>query len=202
MGYTVKILGTLIFSCLVMQASVAKAALLIEPYVGYGSSNIDAHVKPVTGLPNGLDTDMSLTEVSIGSRLGILFESGFWVAADPQIGLAGMRKNYDGTQDAYTRTQVFADVGIDFGMLRLFAGYAPLNENKADGTISGGAGIKAGLGIQILSNVNLVAEYHSNTFEKFSGTEASGNINDNYDKFSETGFMVGVSFPFGQADRR
>ena len=181
-------------------SSESFASWVFEPYAGYSQGKTEGHFKPVAGLPDGADVGSKFSEISAGLKLGAKASSlGLWIAVDPELGLAGMDKSdSSGNSSPYKRTQVFADLGYDFSIIRAYIGYGLLNEQKDDDTkLSGGTAIKAGVEIGLATNVALLFEYHTNDFKEGSGTNGSFQVSDSYDSLKQSRFVVGLSLPFG-----
>ena len=194
-----------LISSSVILGTIARADLVIEPYFGYGMSNVKAHIKSSVAVPGGADTDSSGTELSAGARLGFKFPAAFWIAADPQFGFSGSYKQKEGDKDSsFSRTQVYADLGYDVSPVRMYLGYGLMNELKSGDTkYAGGQIYKAGLDVHMFSDVALNIEYHLNNFKDV--TDPSGNkyaMTDFFDKFDEQVFIIGLSFPIGMSTSR
>jgi hypothetical protein len=169
----------------------AKAALLVEPVVGYNFSKVDVE--------NGKNYS-SGTGPSFGGRLGYQ-NLGF------QLGLDYLNSNINPNHndfDSNVKMNEFAGfVGFEFPvLLRAYAGYIfsatgqSSNFDAHDGNgnqklkLSGGSGMKVGLGLTFLPFVDINFEFRQGTFtdNKLGTTTFNNDV-----KYSS--YMVGLSIP-------
>lgn len=156
-------------------------------------------IKPIQSLPNGASYNDSTSELSAGARLGYKLMPGLWFATDPQLGFGGKTKPSDSRDsENVSHTQVFADIGYDFSIVRTYVGYALMNEAKiGESKYTGGTAYKIGAGFKLMSNLSFNLEYFVTGFKEVtdgSGTKVTAS--DYYSKLEESGFLVGFGFPF------
>lgn len=164
-----------VFALVLGFTGVAKADLMVEPYLGYEFGKVkDAAEGDLTGTQMGL-------------RLGYKSPLMFWAALDGTFGISGEFKDDTGKDDV-KRTTLSAVVGVDLPvLLRAWAGYGLTNELKFDNGSIKGHNYKIGVGFTGLPFVSLNFEYLNEKFDDLPGG-ATGEIkNDSY--------VVSVSLP-------
>ncbi len=171
----------------------AKAALLIEPVVGYSMGG-KFDVEDIKDYSGG-------SGPSFGGRLGYQ-NFGF------QIGLDYLNSNINPDHDDFDSNikmnEWAAFVGFEFPvLLRAYAGYifsatgqsTKYDLNAGAGNqkleLSGGSGLKAGVGFTILPFLDINFEVRQGSFDD---NKLGGASFDNKVKYST--YMLGVSLPF------
>ena len=174
-----------LLSCLLVlfAGSIAKADLLLEPYLGYEMGKGDAK--------SGNDLETQFT--NMGARIGYSTPLMLWFALDVNLGMSGKLKPDSGSSSAAKRTTYGVVAGLDFPiLLRGWVGYGFTNEiNDTDNSAKyKGTNTKVGVGFTGLPFVSLNVEYIKDDFKDY---EISGNTtNANLDHSS---YMLSVSLP-------
>lgn len=148
----------------------ANAGLLLEPYLGYNSTEIDiAGADDATGL-------------MIGARVGMTILSTVFIAVDYSTG--DMSWDTDGDM---TRLGVTVGADIPVAPLRAWVGYYQSKFEPGNSKFEGD-GMKLGLGLTMLPIIDINLEYLTGEFDEINGTSISG--------IDETSFMLSLSAPF------
>jgi hypothetical protein len=148
---------TKIFLALItlLAASTARADLLIEPYVGYGTGH------------NGQSTTYTQNGAEFGARVG--YQSlGFMLGLDY---MSGSVTDKASPSDTITPSDFGVFVGYKFPMfLRVYGEYVPLSDPKvsnSSGTAKpDGTALKAGVQFTGLPMVAIGLEYYKATYSK------------------------------------
>lgn len=155
---------------------VAKADLLVEPYLGYEFGKVKEDAKG------------DLTGTQMGLRLGYKSPLMLWAALDGTFGVSGEFKPDVGPNSDAKRTTISAVVGLDLPiLLRAWVGYGISNEMKMDSGTSKGHNYKVGVGFTGLPFVSLNFEYLNEKFDDIPGLPNGEIKNDAY--------VVSVSLP-------
>lgn len=165
-----------------VSVSQAKAALLIEPVLGYNFGTFNSEVKQT----NDKDSN-SLHGYSYGGRLG-------YQQLGLQLGLdyLGSKMRTDG--DDFNTSEWAGFVGYEFPILfRVYAGYifSGTGNYKADTTtkFKGGTGPKVGIGCTVLPFLDVNLEYRRLDYD-------SKNVGGFTTDVDYSSVMLGVSLPF------
>ncbi len=168
----------------------SRAALLIEPVVGYSFGKANGEFE-VPGNPALNDTtNTSLNGISYGGRLGY---QNFGL----QLGLDYLASNMKVDGDAFQTSEFGGFVGYEFPILfRVYAGYVfsgtgTLEEDTEDLKVKGGTGPKVGVGFTLLPLLDFNIEYRSITYKELDSSNGQGKLNLDYNAI-----MVGFSLPF------
>ena len=166
--------------------SPAKAALLIEPVVGFNAST-KAEIEDGDSYSGGVG-------LGYGGRLGYQnfgFQLGVdYLKSSIDMDEKELKKNVDTTEWA-------AFVGFEFPVLfRVYAGYifSAMGESKTDAgklEFDDGTGAKLGVGTTFLPFIDINFEYRRGTFGK---TEIGGTDQDAETDYSA--YLISVSLPF------
>ena len=167
----------LLLSFLLIASISAKAALLIEPVLGY---NFSGKVEI-----SDLDYDDKITGPSYGGRLGYQ-NLGF------QLGLDYLHSTLTTKDDDEKADfQEWAGfIGFKFPVfIRVYAGYifSANGTGEDDEEYSKGSGTKLGVGFTGLPFVNINLEYRKVTFGELDDVEIDTKMN---------ALMLGISLPF------
>lgn len=193
------IFSRLVLASLFLGAGVAKADLLLEPYIGYQLMKSE-----LTGI-SGTDDGGKANGARIGGRLGYMMPVlNFWVAADASVVASGkFEGNVSSNDGDLSGTDVYVDVGYDFPiLLRAWLGYGVSNTSKVkfdvggENELSGGTHVKIGVGFTPLPLVSLNVEYITADYEKYTSNTGSGKTKDVWSKDSSKGIMLSASVPF------
>ena len=179
----------LIFAFLMIKPTYA--GLLIEPVVGYSMTKFE--------IDNETSEEEKANGTSVGGRLGYQ-NFGF------QLGLDYLRSNLAVDNSDYKEDFVsneFAGfVGFEFPiLLRVYAGYifAATGETEADYglglgktkvEVSGGSGMKVGLGFTVLPFLDLNVEYRRGTYTKLKIEDTKSDVDTDFNAI-----MFGISLP-------
>lgn len=155
---------------------VAKADLMVEPYLGYEFGKTKDAAKG------------DLTGTQMGLRLGYKSPLMLWAALDGTFGVSGeFKPDVGGNSDA-KRTTLSAVVGVDLPiLLRAWVGYGISNEMKLDSGTAKGHNYKLGVGFTALPFVSLNFEYLNEKYDDLPGGTPGELKNDSY--------VVSVSLP-------
>lgn len=189
-----RILGVLLFSAFLF-TSHAKAALLVEPLVGYSFVNSTFNADTAAGVTK---EDYSGNGGSFGGRLGYQ-KLGF------QIGLDYLHSSIDlddkDIKQNLSMNEWAAFVGFEFPvLLRVYAGYIfsadgetkiDVGATNEDTKLTDGTGMKAGVGFTLLPFLDINVEYRKGTFGEWK--RGSQKVDSDVDY---SAWMVGVSLPF------
>ncbi|MES2857126.1 MAG: hypothetical protein V4692_14755 [Bdellovibrionota bacterium] len=155
-------------------ANQAKAALLIEPYVGYGMGKAEGIL--MTNISSYNDSYVT-TATMFGGRVGIAIPLLF-VAADYSM-MTGTAKNGVLSYNI-SGTTIGAIAGVSIPFLRVWAGYN-FSKTFKEITEAKGKGLRAGIGFTGLPFISINLEYMTTTYEKSSlQTAATGDANDSF----------------------
>ncbi len=179
-------------------SSISHAGMLLEPYVGYESGNLN--YKPV----NGVDLKDSLTATGFGLRLGYKFLLP-WVALDytSTSGTDKRDSSLNIENPGTTHSSLGAVVGVDLPLfLRFWGGYGLSNElaTKATSTILAtkfkGSYLKLGAGLKIIPFTSLNLEYIMNKYTRYDNGVTEGDIGNTFSSTSNDTLMLSISVPF------
>ncbi|MBX2994632.1 MAG: outer membrane beta-barrel protein [Bdellovibrionaceae bacterium] len=173
-------------------ASHANAGLLLEPYLGYESSEIKI----------GTSTD-KVTGPALGLRAGYKMPMMLWFALDYSMITGGTAKNDSGgADDKIDSSNLYFDVGFDLPVLaRVWAGYGLARSYKATPDTGSSSEIKlesplkVGIGFTFLPIVSVNLEYFMSKAKE--ATVGSATIDyGSYDTRDNNGLILSVSAPF------
>jgi len=168
--------------------SSAFAGLLIEPYVGYASLK-GSGTANVIGLGEGEIEETTAKGVAYGGRLG-------YGVGPIGAGVDFMTSSLDDDGDDTKLTNLGAFAAVGLGPVRFWGTYIfsskyELTSGDFDGTAFEGAGVKAGLGWQILPLLSLNLEYMALNQDEVEESDVLDEID-----FDQKGFMISISIPF------
>ena len=165
-------------------ASQSKAALLVEPVIGYSAGTFNGEFSGAI-----VDTsDDSMKGPSYGARLGYQ-QLGF------QLGLDYLASSFTLEESDLKTSEFAAFVGFEFPiLLRVYAGYifsgaGTLSSDDADTDLEGGTGPKIGVGITLLPFLDFNIEYRT---VKYDEVDLGSGVNFDSDY---SAIMVGFSLP-------
>ena len=165
-------------------SGVAKAGILVEPYLGYEMAKV-----------TGTNADGKANGAEFGVRLAYKTPVMVWVGVDGTFGLTGKYSPDSGSDADSKHNTYYAVVGLDFPiLLRAWAGYGFSDEMKLESPYNSkatGKNFKLGVGFTGLPFVSLNAEYIKGTADKI---EAGGVTNNSPDLKTES-FVISVSLP-------
>lgn len=179
------LIGILV-SGLFLTAPSAEAGILLEPYMTYEVSTVNATTggQPDGGKNNGA--------IGIGGRIGYKLIIPVWIAADISQVSGKYKPDLPGSDLTFTRSNTYLTVGFDFPILfRAWAGMGLSNSTKVsdastDVTVSGGSNMKVGVGLGLIPFMSVNLEYFT----------SKPTLPTDYSAYDETGFALGVSVPF------
>lgn len=156
-------------------ASVARADLMVEPYLGY-------QVGTLFNTSGNTEYSSSTKGTLTGLRLGYLAPALLWVALDYQVGVAGKVSSSSVDVDN-DRSNFFLDVGVNLPLIRAWAGYGfnnsvtikPSGANSSN--FSGGSMLKAGVGTTIFPFVSVNLEYVVGNYSSYPASSTAGKEN-------------------------
>lgn len=176
---------TSIMFCIVVTSSVARAAFLFEPYVGYNFSGKEKMDTTVIG-----DTETDMTGLGFGARMGLSI-MGLMAGLDYTVLDLEDSDDSDNTSNI---TNIGAFVGYQFPLrLRLWAAYFLKSESenkeemKAEGT-----GFKVGLGYMPIRFLSINLEMIQITIDEGDAT-LDAMLGDF--EIKNTTYMFSISFP-------
>lgn len=180
-------------------STTAQAGLMLEPYLGYQTTAVDAKFKTLD-----LDAGGANQGVGFGLRAGYSLIMA-WFALDYMMVPNGKFKPANElvmSEADYSRSDLWLTAGIDLPvLLRFWGGYGLMNtatfkDSSGDSKLTGGSHMKFGLGFTGLPLVSLNLEYLMHEHKKIDagGTETS--TSDIYKTFKESGMLLSVSVPF------
>lgn len=177
-----------------LSTSIARADLMLEPYIGYESgqtTTIHSTLGDLSAKTGGLQG---------GLRVGYSFPLLFWTALDYSLVPSGTsRPDLIGSNYNYKRSDLYLAAGVDLPiLLRVWAGYGlqnSLTEQKSGGDVvhKGGTNYKLGVGLTMLPLVTVYLEMYQH---KFADSEANGVTNYlGGNSAQDGGWTLGASFP-------
>lgn len=182
---------------LILVTSTARAGIMIEPYIGYNSSNFEYQ------LINAEIDKHQPSGLGYGLRLGYKFLIP-WVALDYRATDEKI-KNWtaDGRAAALTQTQIGAVVGLDLPIgLRVFGGYGfdnKFNANVEDSEDSfKGSYTKLGIGLKPMPFMAINLEYITNKYTKMNLAQTGNTEQDTsilFSKIDMSTVFLSVSLP-------
>lgn len=175
-------------------SSYAHAGVFAEPFLGYDDSTVSFTTKV-----SGLSASSKNSGFDYGARLGYYFGPAFWVAAEYA---GGSGKNKAGSAEGdYSKTAMSAIFGYKLKEVNLWFGYGVSDKITYKGSTSevyySGTNMKFGFGREVAKHVAINAELLIPSYKKFGDGTLEANIDDAFSKYTVTGIMVSVSFPFG-----
>lgn len=175
------------------------SSILIEPSVGYRSETIRL-------------TDLSQQETTLNSRspvFGLKFGYRSPLGVDVNLGYdysnGKMETSSVNEKNKFTHQTASAQLGINaLGAMKIYLGYAFLNELKLEETASvaafklNGPSYLVGLQFNVIANLNLGAQYNLNQFKKISGSAYSlgDEIDDYFSKIDSQDYSLYLSLAF------
>jgi hypothetical protein len=194
----IKALAILTF--VLAMAPVAKADLLVEPYIGYGLRALSYDLKATPGE----NTDAG-GGVTLGGRLGIAMPL-VWFAADYSIVTYSMKNaksapGISASDYSADNSALYGVVGIKIPFLQAYAGYGlmdQLTEKRpgGDAKFTGNA-LKFGVGFTGFPIVSLNLEYQIHTYNKYTPLNgAETDVSAGYNKYNDNVILLSVSAPF------
>ena len=180
-------------------APLANAGMLLEPYLGYGSTPVNYDLKASPGDSRDLGTGTVM-----GGRVAYTAPLVF-VGADYSMQSLAMKNTVaaSGTTSAdynATASTLYGIVGVNVPMLQAYAGYGLMDQftskpSTGDTTFSGNA-YKVGLGYTGLPVMSLNLEYQMHSFSKVKDSSGEQDVSVLYNKLNSNALMLSVSAPF------
>lgn len=175
----------LFLATLFITAPSAQAGILVEPFLGYETGDIEFN--------NSSDTD-GYSGVSYGARVGLTSFTGFIIGAEYSIGKHERddEENSSDPKDKVDTTDLGAFIGYQFPLgFRIFATFLlntkqDFDDLSVDPEGSGGFKVGAGFRIAPLMNLNFIYTNRKATREFTSATDI---------KSTTTTYGLTLSFP-------
>jgi len=180
-------------------SALANPALLLEPSIGFRNETIKL-------------TDLSQNETRLKASspiYGLKFGYRSPIGVDVNLGYGytngKMEISGDSEKSKFSHQTASAQLGINaLGGMKIYLGYAFLNEIKLDGTSSleafklSGPAYIVGLQFKVFSYVNLGAQYNLNQFNKITGPAYSlGDDTEKYfTKIDSQDYSINLSLDF------
>lgn len=189
----------IVIAWILLSPLALRAGWVLEPYLGYETGRHT--MKDNADFDASGKTSMTL----FGFRGGWAHARGFWITLDALSGFAG-KFSYDdpvnGADSKTARMDLGLTAGFDFPRAgRAYLGYVVAPELRMDpgtGTEEkylGGFGFKIGIGYTLLRNLAINLEYYGSFPKKYEIGDASGDISETFNQFSESGYRFVLSFP-------
>ncbi|MFN7730100.1 MAG: outer membrane beta-barrel protein [Bdellovibrio sp.] len=172
-------------------ATQASAGFLVEPYLGYESSESKIGT-----------TTSKLTGPTVGLRLGYKLPVMAWFAVDYSMITGGDAKPEQGSSSKLDSSNLYLDVGLDLPVLaRIWAGYGvqrkyttkPDSGNSIELTLE--SPIKVGVGFTFLPMISVNLEYFMSKAKESKSGSTTTNLSST-DPRDNNGLIISVSAPF------
>jgi len=178
------------------------ASLLIEPEIGYSTSQQLRYTNA------GTNYSFNESSTFAGLRVGYVATTGLWLALRGDAATSGTLTATNGTtnSDTFNRNTVAVEVGWQWQALRLLAGYQLLNtmtinpnvSNTKSPTNFSGTGEYAGVGIQFGNRFNLHALYETYSYSSVTGQNSTSQslTSSAYSNVSDGNVSLSMSVAF------
>lgn len=171
----------------------------LEPLAAYMFSQSVGSVKAT-----GSELKYSDGGLAYGGRLGYLFESGWWIAADylQQSGVAVTQESPTPDDFFGSRKMFFLDLGYKFPKrvwnFTLGLGfYDTWDIYRTQGDISySGQAYKVGVGFRLARHISLNFEYIAHDFTTVKFPTYRDAVKDTYWGWQATSYVISISIPF------
>ena len=189
-----------IMAWLLAFSSLAKAGVLIEPYLGY-----EATKHSMTFTTGNIEAPGAITGTGYGLRLGYKLPVMFWAALDAGMGTGKLKFDTTGTiaDSDVSRNTLGLTAGIDLPILLRFwvgTGFSDQMQIKTSTTSDTfkGSHTKVGLGFTALPFLSINAEYIMRKYTDGSGdlVTAGGGYANYLTKLEGSTVLISVSAPF------
>lgn len=179
--------------------ALANPSLLLEPSIGFRNETI--HLTDLSQV----ETKLKSSSPVYGLKLGYHSPMGVDVNLAYDYSNGKMEISGDDEKSKFSHQTASAQLGINaLGTMKIYLGYAFLNEVKLDGTSSregfklSGPAYLVGLQFKVFSYVNLGAQYNLNQFNKITGSNYTlGDDTEKYfTKIDSQDYSINLSLDF------
>lgn len=190
---------SLFFLSVASLSYAAPSALLLEPSVGYRSETVQ-----LTDLLHN-ETKLKAALPVYGLKFGYRSPIGVDVNLAYDYSNGKMEVTGEDDKSKFSHQTASAQLGINaLGLMKIYLGYAFLNELKLDGTLTrpnfklSGPAYLVGLQFKVFQYLNLGAQYNLNQFNQITGPAyALGDDTEKYfTKIDSQDYSINLSLDF------